>query len=404
MKRRIAITVALLALAGAPTLPSSGSIAYHQTDSNGAFQIWSVSAAGSSATQLTSGDQIPNPELCFEGCFSEHPDWAFDGSRIFFDSDRAGTVHVFSMAPDGSDVQQVTHSNGGFEGLPGNSPDGKFVAYDGQPEDPAVKGGIFMARVDGSGIAQRLTTGPKGGYDTAPQFSPDGSTVAFVRFRPVECPSTPRGCGGRGETGFKSAIYLVGTDGEGLRHLTDPGRVWGNPQWSPDGTSLLINSYYDPRGLSRGTSSDLWTVEPDGSDLTPITRTAGGSSRSAPIGPRRVPDRVCPLPVSRRPSRHPGHGRRRQRSCDRDRVRAVPVLRRGELGRLATRARPAECRSAGAAGSRGALGWEPAGEAPSQDGATRPTGAPGSRAAKPLTPATAGLRGRRAAPPRHDRR
>lgn len=276
MKRTIAITMALSALAAGPAAAASGgSIAYHETDGNGAFQIWSVPAAGGSAAQLTS-DQVPNPELCFEGCFSEHPDWAFDGSRIFFDSDRAGTVHVFSMAPDGSDVQQVTHSNGGFEGLPGVSPDGNHVAYDGQPEDPAVTGGIFMARVDGSGTPRRLTTGPKGGYDTAPEFSPDGSTVAFVRFRAVSCPSTLRGCGGRGETGFKSAIYLVGTDGQGLRAITDPGRVWGNPQWSPDGTRLLINSYYDPRGLSRGTSSDLWTIERDGSDLTPITRAPGG--------------------------------------------------------------------------------------------------------------------------------
>jgi Tol biopolymer transport system component len=276
MKRTIAITLALSALAAAPAAAASaGSIAYHQTDDNGAFQIWSVPAAGGSAAQLTS-DQVPNPELCFEGCFSEHPDWAFDGSRIFFDSDRAGTVHVFSMAPDGSDVQQVTHSNGGFEGLPGISPDGNYVAYDGQPEDPAVTGGIFMARVDGSGTPLRLTTGPKGGYDTAPEFSPDGSTVAFLRFRPVSCPSTPRGCGGGDETGFKSAIYLVGTDGQGPRAITDPGRVWGNPQWSPDGTRLVINSYYDPRGRSRGTSSDLWTIERDGSNLAPITHTAGG--------------------------------------------------------------------------------------------------------------------------------
>ena len=276
MKRRIAITLALSALAGAPTADaSSGTIAYHQTDANGAFQVWSVPAAGGSASQLTS-DQVPNPELCFEGCFSEHPDWAFDGSRIFFDSDRAGTVHVFSMAADGSDVQQITHSDGGFEGLPGISPDGQLVAYDGQPEDPAEKGGIFVAHTDGSGTAQRLTTGPKGGYDTAPEFSPDGATVAFVRFRPVSCPSTPRGCGGAGETGFKSAIYLVGTDGQGLRAITDPGRVWGNPQWSPDGARLLINSYFDPRGRSRGTSSDLWTIERDGSDLTPITRSPGG--------------------------------------------------------------------------------------------------------------------------------
>ena len=206
-------------------------------------------AAGGSASQLTS-DHVPTPGSRFEACFSEHPDWAFDGSRIFFNSDRAGTVHVFSMAPDGSDVQQVTYSDGGFEGLPGISPDGQLVAYDGQPEDPAAKGGIFVAHTDGSGTPQRPTTGPEEAT-TAPEFSPDGSTVAFLRSRPVSCPSTPRGCGGAGETGFKSTIYLVGIDGQGLHAITDPGRVWGNPQWSPDGARLLINSYYDPRGRSR---------------------------------------------------------------------------------------------------------------------------------------------------------
>jgi Tol biopolymer transport system component len=275
MKTLALTSLAIAALAAPPVAVASdgGTIAYHEFDENGAAQLWSAPAAGGAATQLTSFAQFPNPELCFEFCFSEHPDWAYDGSRIYFDSDRAGTVHVFSMAPDGGDVQQVTHSDGGFEGLPGISPDGTLVAYDGQLDDTGAAQGIYVAPVDESGPPMRLTTGPKGGYDTAPEFSPDGSQLAFVRFRPVSCPDTPRGCRRFNDTGFKGSVYVIGLDGQSLRRLTDPGRVWGDPQWAPDGSKLLIQSYDDPRGRSRGLTSDLWTINPDGSGVRAVTHT-----------------------------------------------------------------------------------------------------------------------------------
>jgi len=270
------IELAIAALAAAPIAVASdgGTIAYHEFDENGAAQIWTAPALGGAATQLTSVAQIPDPSACLEVCFSEFPEWAFDGSRIYFDSDRVPNVHVFSMAPDGSDVRQVTDSADGFEGLPGISPDGTRVAYDGQDDILGTAQGIYIAPVDGSGPPIRLTAGPKGGFDTSPEISPDGSQIAFMRLRPVSCPDTPRGCAKLSETGFKGSIYVVGTDGTSLRRLTPPGQIWSDAQWSPDGSTLLIQSYDEGRGRSHGLTSDLWTINPDGSDLTAITHSA----------------------------------------------------------------------------------------------------------------------------------
>jgi len=60
-----------------------------------------------------------------------------------------------------------------------------------------------------------------------PQISPDGSTIAFVR------------------TGFdvmkdreRSSLWVVGSDGSGLRALTDGSRDASAPAWSPDGSQL----------------------------------------------------------------------------------------------------------------------------------------------------------------------
>jgi hypothetical protein len=134
---------------GAAAPLTNGLIAYDESDSNGAPQIWVVAPDGTQQTQLTSG------AIC-GGCVSEAPQWLPDGSRIYFDSDRAGNVHIFSMKPDGSDVQQVTHSADGFEGFPAISPDGSKLAYDFF-NDVTADQGIVVANIDGSN-PQQLTT------------------------------------------------------------------------------------------------------------------------------------------------------------------------------------------------------------------------------------------------------
>lgn len=269
MRTPLTLILAAAALgSAAPAAAASGTIAFQQTDDEGLFQLWSVPAAGGAATQLTSRSTPADPSACLDGCFAEQPEWSADGSRLFFDSDWAPRVHIWSMAPDGSDRRQVTFSDG-WDGFPGVSPDGATVAFDFTSGDES-RTGIGVAPVDGSAPHQLLTTGPKRGWDSHPQYSPDGTLIAFNRFTFSPCPE--QGCGKRADGGFGSSIWIMGADGSGQRRITAPGQVWADPQWSPDGSLLLIQSY-DDHGTLNGISADLYTIRPDGTELTPITRT-----------------------------------------------------------------------------------------------------------------------------------
>jgi hypothetical protein len=47
--------------------------------------------------------------------------------------------------------------------------------------------------------------------------------------------------------------------------------VWGDPHYSPDSSRILIQSYDDGKGRSRGIRSNEYTVRPDGSHVTQLT-------------------------------------------------------------------------------------------------------------------------------------
>jgi Tol biopolymer transport system component len=172
------------------------------------------------------------------------------------------------MKPDGSDARQETFSTG-FDGYVSVSPAGGMVAYDySDNEDPTLNG-IYLAPI-GGGSPVRLSTGPERGFDTNPDFSPDGQQVVFQRLQFNQC-AQPKGCGLRGETGFRSQVMVVGADGSGLHTVLPGGRVWGDPHFSPDGSRILASTYWENKGRSRGTGSSLYTARPDGSDLTQLT-------------------------------------------------------------------------------------------------------------------------------------
>ncbi len=68
------------------------------------------------------------------------------GSRILFMSNRLGNSDVYSMNPDGTDLQQLTRSPG-RDGLATASPDGNYIAFLTDREGPWA---IYVMRTDGS--------------------------------------------------------------------------------------------------------------------------------------------------------------------------------------------------------------------------------------------------------------
>ena len=85
-----------------------------------------------------------------------------------------------------------------------------------------------------------------GGFAGAqdPQWSPDGREIAF-----------------QGNNG----IYTVNADGTHLARIAAAGAGAGEPAWSPDGTKLLyVNSSHN-YAANGAETTQLWTINADGS-------------------------------------------------------------------------------------------------------------------------------------------
>ena len=85
------------------------------------FAIWKMNLTDGSLAQLTQ-----------EGSINDAPVFSPDGQRIAFYSDRAGGLNLFTMAADGSDIQQLTNGEQQLI-MPTYSPDGKWIIY-GSPQ------------------------------------------------------------------------------------------------------------------------------------------------------------------------------------------------------------------------------------------------------------------------------
>jgi dipeptidyl aminopeptidase/acylaminoacyl peptidase len=86
-----------------------------------------------------------------------------------------------------------------------------------------------------------------------PQVSPDGKWIVFV-LRETDLAAN------RGRTD----LWLVGTDGTGLRRLTSHPQGDSNPRWAPDSKSVFFIS-------TRSDSSQVWRIRVDGGEAQQVT-------------------------------------------------------------------------------------------------------------------------------------
>ncbi len=165
--------------------------------------------------------------------------WASPDS-IVFDSERDVRRHVFRMGLDGSHVVELT-SGGAIQERPAISPDGSTIAYaDVVDAYPGADLGLHLANADGTN-PRAVIKDARGGatwFDTSPAFSPDGQWVVFERAVDFD-----KGIGG---------LYVVRVDGSGLRRLTDDTLGAGYPRWSPDGTQILFTQHLEAATFAPG--------------------------------------------------------------------------------------------------------------------------------------------------------
>jgi WD40 repeat protein len=94
-----------------------------------------------------------------------------------------------------------------------------------------------------------------------PAWSPDGRTLVFE--------SNLEG---------KYTLFLINSDGTGLRRLTTDSAENTQPNWSPDGRRIVFSS-------NRSGTTELYTMNADGSGATRLTTMGGGAWYQSSFSP-----------------------------------------------------------------------------------------------------------------------
>ena len=202
--------------------------------------------------------------------------------QIIFESNRDGDYDIYRMDIDGRNQQPLTINDTSDEN-PKVSPDGQHILFQSERDGNRE---IYVMDIDGRNQT-RLTFNP--GRDQVPTWSPDGSQIAFASDRSGNLNiHTMRANGSslrqltfddllsghptwsiNDEIAFNAGqndgdtweIYVMDSEGQNARQLTDNGVSDWSPEWSPDGRSILYL-----HSLSKTDEAAIFIMNTDGSD------------------------------------------------------------------------------------------------------------------------------------------
>ncbi len=191
------------------------------------------------------------------GELNSAPAWSPDGRTLAFSSSRDGNAEIYLLrVADGGLTRLTRHE--AIDTSPAWSPDGREIAF---TSDRSGAPQIYTMGADGSNV-QRLTF--EFSYCDAPSWSPDGTRIAFTARVPG---------------GFDIHVQTLSVQTGGLpqggtlRRLTENTGINECPRWSPDGRHLVFAS-------DRTGSSDIYTMDADGTHVRRLTRTGNSQSPS----------------------------------------------------------------------------------------------------------------------------
>jgi Tol biopolymer transport system component len=188
--------------------------------------ISTVNAAG--------GDPQPLIDLG-SGRDAINPSWSWEGTKIAFagQTSPGGPFAIYTANADGSGQPQQVTMPTVSDTDPTWSPFGGEIAFVRARSDGSKR--IFIVDLATSSVRP---LGASFGTDLEPAWSPEGSTIAFASkaFPTPPCP----------QTDCRSAVLIARADGSGLAsglrdpYLGTPNEDYHHPDWSPDGSKLLV--------------------------------------------------------------------------------------------------------------------------------------------------------------------
>lgn len=212
---------------------SAGTISF-TSDRTGNLDIYIIDTNGENLINLT---EHPADDYS--------PTWSPDGRLMAYVSERDGNPEIYVMDLNTKEQRRLTeHKATDID--PAWSPDGRTIAFaSNQARDHAADTDIYTMDINGKKV-KRLTN--KGGNNSTPAWSPDGEWIAFR--------STQDGIGG---------IHVMTAEGEKQRALTQVAAT--NPTWAPTGKQICVSS----ENLGGVATLTLFIVDIDGKKVQKLT-------------------------------------------------------------------------------------------------------------------------------------
>jgi len=182
--------------------------------------VWIINADG------TGPHELPLTEISGQAFY---PSWYPGGEQLAVMDGKELNIKRIDLARHHAET--LTDRNRFLTGMPAVSPDGKSIAFAGQPNTgqpyDQTKNTIWLLEL-GSGQVHGLEA--THGQGRAPSWSPDGTKLAFESDRADR------------EGKHLYAAFLIGRDGGGLQQVTEPKFNANHPVWSPDGKRLVVSA------------------------------------------------------------------------------------------------------------------------------------------------------------------
>ncbi len=236
-----------------PMLSPDGKSVLFQSNRSGVFQLYTMNPDGTNLKQLTSGSVDYGT-----------PVWSPDGKKIAFGSERDANAEIYTMDTDGKNQKRLTFTSGD-DSHPKFSPDGQRIIFCSARNTPDLKADwrkqhieLFTMNIDGSDVKQ--VTNFKT-VTTYPSISPDGTKLLFRKV--INSPgfnwdiSTAK---------RNSEVFIMNMDGSGERNLSNNPAYDGWPVWTPEGKIIFSSN----RG-GIPFKGQLYLINSDGTGLKQLT-------------------------------------------------------------------------------------------------------------------------------------